>query len=259
MASIIAHTSTGASNTPKTLSITGGILALPQTAKQWLDYQIDSGLTVVAGEVTHWKDSINGNIVKPHDTSYKPTADAARQLNGISTPKFGGTFPNYKMLTLDIVTNPPVGATSITNCILVYPGDQSGVVFTVEKYLYTAPYKSGAIHLNATTNAITVMVGTGATTSYVYPGSVTPNAWNVIIVTVDYTANTVTAYINGVSAGVHALDRDQSYNQITDIKMNDNDPFNGNIAVALSWYDAVFTAGEYQDMYDYLVLKYGLT
>lgn len=254
----ITHTSTAASNTPKTLSVTAEILTTPQSGKLWLDFQIDNELTIVAGEITSWIDRVNDNEIIPYGSSYSPTADATRQLIGISTPKFGGTYPNYKRLISNSVLNPPIGATSITNCILVYPGTQSGGVFSVEKYYFTAPHKSGSIHLNASTNAITISVGAGSQTSYVYPGSVVPGQWNVIMATVDYTADTVNVYINGVSAGVHNLDRDQSYNQITTIKLNDNSPFNGNVAAALSWYDVAFTADEYEDVYNFLALKYGL-
>lgn len=255
----VTHTSTGASNSPKLLSITADILTIPQSAKQWLDFQIDSRLTAVAGEITSWIDSISSNEITPFSSSYKPTADATKQLLSISTPKFGGEYPNYKCLVSHGVLNPPISAASITNCVLVYPGTRGGVVFTIEKYLYTSPHKSGAIHLNSTTNAITVLVGSGEATSYVYPGSVIPGSWNVIMATVDYTADTVTVYINGVSAGVHNLGRNQGYGQITDIKMNNSDPFDGNIAAALSWYNAAFTPDEYIETYNYLALKYGLT
>jgi hypothetical protein len=255
----ITHTSTGASNSPKLLSVTANISTIPQSGNLWLDFQIDSQLTAVAGEITSWIDSINSNEITPYSSSYKPTADATKQLLGISTPKFGGTYPNYKRLVSNVVLNPPRSAASITNCILVYPGTHSGVVFTVENYLYTSPHRSGAIFLNASNNTITVSVGSGAGTSYVYPGSFILGSWNVIMATVDYIADTVTVYINGVSAGVHNLSRDQGYSQITDIKMNANNPFDGNIAAALSWYNAAFTPDEYIETYNYLALKYGLT
>lgn len=262
----ITHTSTGASNTPRLLEVTGTVLELPKQENLWLDFQIDSGITVAAGRITQWIDSKNNNAVVTHGTA--PIEDVETQLFGMASPKFGGTYPNFRRLRKSGgITGAPTAAGVVTCCALFYPGNGtntlSGTTGRIFELIADPPtgdnYNTISISEHPTNHTITIVEV--AMTTHTIGTSIT-GQWNIVVVQVDNTTDTTSwkASLNNEATVSGTFSR--RYAKPDEIIMgcynNSAQPFFGNIGAVLVWKDVDFSDADMELCYNYLMNKYGL-
>jgi hypothetical protein len=277
----IIHTSTGATNTPRLLEVTGNAIALPLQDHMAFDFQIDHGIVMnESGIGGKWYDRINparymgGNF---------HTLDATKQLSGMSTLKFpayvgqeytqaclGGAtrfYPSswtasqrkYVMAVL-FNENAPDGDYNAMFSPNVWSGYWEGYVGRTEIGIVV----SGGVR------TLRFQVWHTGYSTYIRTtvNSIIATGWHIAIWYLDLVGGTNVIWIDGteihndsISTTWTDMDENNAFGGIGRSGNYGGSRYVGNIAAAIGWKYTVPAWGEteFQATHDYLMNKYGLT
>jgi len=267
----ISHTSGGASNSPKGLTVTGRIIEPPNIANMWLNYQLDHKLIASGSNVATWEDAVNGNIMLA-STPVPPTLDATNPLIGLPTPRTGGGV-KYLRKYGTITGAPATNTETITFALIfrggayVNPSDWDGHgtarrILSFYKYV-AGSYSSPLIEIAQRPSTMAVSIKVGGS-SYMSIGAAGSN-WTMLIVSLvkNDTDREIRYKLNGgaltaVTFATGAWAANMDILEIGAYSFGSTATFPGNYGALMSWKGVTFSTADYAKLEEYLRAKYGL-